>query len=158
MELTRFATSDTEGDLIRWKGVSSVAIRHKADLAHRQSIEEVQEAERSRFLSCWHFDENRRFGLQAELPQPMGPWCRRPWSAWRRLSRLSRGKTGAFAEARRADALVSLCSARIADDAHPDRATVVVHAQLDGVVSGNGGCEVEGGPVIHPETARPASV
>jgi hypothetical protein len=57
-------------------------------------------------------------------------------------------------DARRADALVALCSARIGDDADPDRATVVVHAQLDGILSGNGGCELEGGPAIHPETAR----
>jgi hypothetical protein len=48
---------------------------------------------------------------------------------------------------------VALCSARIAQDAHPDRATVVIHAQLDGLMWGKGGCEIEGGPAIHPETA-----
>ncbi|MGH2681858.1 MAG: DUF222 domain-containing protein, partial [Actinomycetota bacterium] len=57
-------------------------------------------------------------------------------------------------DARRADALVALCSARIAQDADPDRATVVVHAQLEDLVSGRRGAEIEGGPVIHPETAR----
>ena len=57
-------------------------------------------------------------------------------------------------QARRADALVALCSARIAQDADPDRATVVVHAQLDGLVSGEGGCELEEGPAIHPVTVR----
>jgi hypothetical protein len=37
------------------------------------------------------------------------------------------GEEGAFfAEQRRADALVALCSARLAADPHPDRATVVV--------------------------------
>jgi uncharacterized protein DUF222 len=59
-----------------------------------------------------------------------------------------------FADARRADALVALCSTRIASDQDPDRATVVVHAQLGGIVSDDGGAEIEGGPVIHPETAR----
>jgi hypothetical protein len=58
------------------------------------------------------------------------------------------------AEARRADALVALASVRIASDADPDRATVVVHARLDGLLSGRGGCELEGGAAIHPETAR----
>jgi hypothetical protein len=115
VELTRFATSDTEGDLIRWaKGVSSGAIRHKADLAHRQSIKEVQEAERSRFLSCWYFDENRRFGLQAELPAADGAVVQK---ALERLAEtlpvIPGEEDGCFAEARRADALVSLCSARI---------------------------------------------
>jgi len=59
-----------------------------------------------------------------------------------------------YADARRADALVALCSSRIAADADPDRATVVVHAPLDALVSGGRGCEVEGGGVIHSETAR----
>jgi hypothetical protein len=31
---------------------------------------------------------------------------------------------------------------------------VVIHAQLDGLSSGENGCEIEGGPVIHPETVR----
>jgi len=59
-----------------------------------------------------------------------------------------------YTDARRADAFVALCSARIAGDKDPDRATVVVHAQLDGLSSGDGGCEIENGPVIHPETAK----
>jgi hypothetical protein len=58
------------------------------------------------------------------------------------------------AGARKADALVALCSSGIAADADPDRATVVVHAPLDALVSGGRGCELEGGGVIHPETAR----
>jgi len=55
---------------------------------------------------------------------------------------------------RRADALVALCSARMAADPDPDRATVVIHAPLEALASGTGGCELESGPVIHPETAR----
>ena len=43
-----------------------------------------------------------------------------------------------YASARRADALVALCSARIAADPEPDRATVVVHARLDGLKSDAG--------------------
>ena len=57
-------------------------------------------------------------------------------------------------EARRADALVALCSASIAEDADPDRATVVVHAPLEALVSAEGSCEIEGGPAIHAETTR----
>ena len=58
------------------------------------------------------------------------------------------------ADARRADALVALASARLGADPDPDRATVVVHAQLEALESGNGGSEIEGGPVIHPETTK----
>jgi len=49
---------------------------------------------------------------------------------------------------------VALCSARIAGDADQDRATVVVHAQLNGIERGAGGCEIDGGPVVHPQTVR----
>jgi hypothetical protein len=59
--------------------------------------------------------------------------------------------------ARRADALVALASARLAGDADPDRATVVVHAPLEALAPSGGsrrGCEVEGGGVIHPATAK----
>jgi hypothetical protein len=59
-----------------------------------------------------------------------------------------------YVGARRADALVAMCSVHIAEDADPDRATVVVHVQLDRVADNAGGCELERGPVIHPETAR----
>jgi HNH endonuclease len=31
---------------------------------------------------------------------------------------------------------------------------VTIHARLDGLSTGSGGCEVEDGPAIHPETAR----
>ncbi len=62
-------------------------------------------------------------------------------------------------DARRADALVALASVRIASDADPDRATVVVHVPLE-VLEGRPdgdrepGCGLEGGGVIHSETAR----
>jgi Domain of unknown function (DUF222) len=58
---------------------------------------------------------------------------------------------------------VALCSARIAADPDPDRATVVIHARLrkpvrNAETHGTGGdlrdCEIEGGPALHPEVAR----
>lgn len=155
IELTRFATPESEGDLIRWaRQVSCGAIRRKGDLAS-QSLQEVKDAEKSRTLSWWYFDENRRFGLQAELPAADGAVVAKALERLAENLPVMPGEEGAcFADARRADALVALCSARIADDADPDRATVVVHAQLDGIVSGVSGAEIEGGPAIHPETAR----
>jgi Domain of unknown function (DUF222) len=156
VELTRFAQPDTEADLLRWaKQVSCGAIRHKGDLALRQSLDEVKDSEKSRTLSWWYCDENRRFGLHAELPAADGAVVAK---ALERLSETIPVMPGEedplFADARRADALVALCSSRIATDPDPDRATVVVHAQMDGIVSGDGGAEIEGGPVIHPETVR----
>jgi hypothetical protein len=156
VELTRFAAPDSEADLIRWaKQVSCGAIRHKGDLALRQSLDEVKDAEKSRTLSWWYFDENRRFGLQAELPAADGAVVEKALERLSEAIPVMPGEEDAlFSDARRADALVALCSARIAADPDPDRATVVVHAQVGGLVSADGGCEIEGGPVIHRETAR----
>jgi hypothetical protein len=73
VELTRFATAETEGRLIPWaQGVSPGAIRHKGDLALRRDAEETTDLENSRSLSWWYFDDGERFGLEAELPAAQG--------------------------------------------------------------------------------------
>ncbi len=155
-ELCRFASAGTEAGLIRWaRRVSCGAIRRRGDLAARARLQEVVEAERDRSLSWWYFDEGRRFGLEAELPAAQGAIVARAIErAAEAIPTMPDEQDPYFAEARRGDALVALCSARIAADPDPDRATVVIHAQLDGIQNGAGGCEVEGGPVIHPETVR----
>jgi Domain of unknown function (DUF222) len=55
---------------------------------------------------------------------------------------------------RRADALYALASNRIAEDADADRATVVVHAELDALAGLGGGCETGSGAVLSPDIAR----
>ena len=83
VELARFAAPETEGSLLTWaKGVSTAAIRRKADLVSRRAIEEVQEVERARFLNWWYHDEGKRFGLEAELPASDGMVVQVPWSAF----------------------------------------------------------------------------
>jgi hypothetical protein len=156
VELCRFATPETEGRLVRWaEGVSAGAIRARGDREARRSLEDVQEVERTRSVTWWFEDEGRRFGLQASLPAASGAIVSRA------LERLSQGlpvmpgeENEWSADARRADALVALCSARLSADPDPDRATVVVHARLESLVSGRGGCELEGGGVAHPETTK----
>jgi hypothetical protein len=156
VELARFATPESEAGLISWaKRVSCACIRRKADLAVRSSIEETEAVDKSRFLSWWFFDEGRRFGLEAELPAAQGAVVAR---ALERLAEqlpvMPDEQDACYTDARRADALVALCSASIAAEADADRATVVVHTSLDGLISGEGGCEIEGAGVIHPETTR----
>jgi hypothetical protein len=156
VELTRFATPDTEAKLLKWaKRVSAAAIRQQGDLALAQPIEEAQDAERNRSVRWWYQEDGKRFGLLADLPPASGAVVAR---ALDRLSAEVSVMPGEedhwYADRRRADAFVALCSARVADDPDPDRATVVVHARLEGLMSGSGGCELERGPVIHPETAR----
>lgn len=115
----------------------------------------MKDAETSRSLTWWYFEENRRFGLQAELPAADGAVVAKALERLAESLPVMPGEEDpCHADARRADALVAVCSSKIANDPHPDRATVVVHAQLDGLISGEGGCELENGPVIHPETAK----
>jgi uncharacterized protein DUF222/HNH endonuclease len=155
VELCRFASAETEADLIRWaKDVSCGAIRHRGDLAVRPTAEELVDVERSRSVSWWYFDDGRRFGLELECPAAQGPVVVRALEREAELIPSMPGEPEMWSvSARRADALVALCSARIARDADPDRATVVVHAQLD-AVEGIANGEVEGSAVVPSETMR----
>ena len=156
VELARFATPDTEGSLITWaKGVSTAAIRHKADLVLRRALEEVRDVEQARSLNWWYFDEGRRFGLEAELPAADGAVVRKALERLaERIPVMPAEEDEVHAEARRADALVALASAHIAEDQDPDRATVVVHVRAGGTSGEDGGAELEDGPAIHQETAK----
>lgn len=156
VELARFAELGDEADLVAWaRRVSCATVRRRADAACRQRIEDTQAAEQSRFLSWWFFDEGRRFGLEAELPAAQGAIVAKALARLADELPVMPGEEGtAHMDARRADALVAVCSNRVASDADPDRATVVVHAPLDALASGTGGFEVEGGGVLHPDTAR----
>lgn len=156
VELTRFATPETESRLIPWaRAVSCGTVRHRGDLETKPSIDEVRETDRARSTSWWYFDDGRRFGLEADLPAAQGSIVAR---ALERVAEtvpaMPDEERGHDASARRADALVALCSARIAVDAEPDRATVVVHARLGASEGDLEGCELEGGPVVHPQTVR----
>ena len=133
--------------------MSCGAIRHQGDLAGR-SLQEAREAEQARSVSWWYFAENSRFGLSAELPAAQGVVAKTLERLAEQLPVMPGEEDGWGADARRADALVALCSARIASDPDPDRATVVVHARVDNRSVDLGGCEIEGGPAIHPQTVR----
>ena len=156
VELARFTQPETEAGLIRWaKEVSVGAVRHRGDLLARASTEEAARSQQDRSLSWSYFDEGRRFALEADLPAVEGAVVARALERMAAAIPTMPGEQDAsFAPARRADALVALCSARVASDPDPDRATVVIHAQLDGLAQDAGGCEIQDGPVIHPQTVK----
>jgi len=156
VELTRFATPETEARLVPWaRGISCGAIRRRADVAARQDRIEAEGTERARFASWWWFDGGRRFGLEAELPAAQGAIVERALARLAGQIPVMPGEEGPDgAEARRADALVTLASARLASDPDPDRAAVVVHASAEALASDDRGCEIGSGGVIHPATAR----
>jgi len=156
VELARFATAGTESHLAAWaRGVSVACVRRKADVTARQAIEDVRDAQTSRFLSWWYFDDGRRFELEAELPAAERAAVARALEHLAEELPVMPGEENpCHADARRADALVALASTCLAGDSDPDRATVVVHAPLEALVSGEAGCELEGGALIHAEAAR----
>ncbi len=155
VELARFAAPPTEVALIDWaKEVRCATIRHRGDLAARTAAE-AAEVDTSRSVSWWYFDEGRRFGLEADLPAAQGAVVARALERVAATLPVMPDEEGVFhASARRADALVALSSVRLATDPDPDRATVVVHARLEGLVRDDGGCEIEDGPALHPQTVR----
>ena len=151
LELCRFARSETEADLIAWaQQVSCATVRRRGDLEVRRSAEEIVASERSRRLGWWWQDD--RFGLQAELPAAQGAVVAKALERMTQQVPTMPDEQGPWnVEARRADALVALCSAQIASDPDPDRATVVVHTRLERM---DANAEIEDGPVIAPQTLQ----
>jgi len=99
--------------------------------------------ELARSVRSWYEDDGRWFGLEARLPAAHGAVV--ATALEREAGRLPVLPTDADhpdpREARLADALVALCSARVASDPDPDRATVVLHAPVAALVG-----EVETAP------------
>ena len=149
LELCRFARPQTEAKLIGWaQEVSCAQVRRRADAEVRKSREETIDAERARRLEWWWQDD--RFGLQAELPAAQGAVVVRALERMTERIPVMPGEDGPWdVEARRADALVALCSAQVASDPDADRATVVVHARLEQL---DANAELEDGPALAPET------
>jgi hypothetical protein len=161
LELTRYATPDTEHRLISWaKRVTPATIRRSADVALAPDREETIESDKSRHLDYWWTDDGRRLWLEGSWPSEQGAVIAK--SLDRMAGRLpdvvdDEDEPPSFETSlgmRRADALVALASHRIAEDADADRATVVVHVDAETLGSGHGGAEIEGGGVVGAETAR----
>lgn len=151
VELTRFAEFDDEDALVRWaQGVSSGAIRRIGDLrAHENIQEETVTAERDRWLEYRYTDGGRRFRLDAELPGAAGAVVARALDRLGdQIPTMPDEASVHLVGARRADALVALCSVQLADDADQDRATIVVHAELDALFDRDANALIENGPVI----------
>jgi uncharacterized protein YraI len=157
VELTRFATPKTEKELITWaRKVNPATIRRRADVANRPSIEDHQDAHNSRYLDYWLDDLMLRFegALPAEAGAKFVKAVNRIADGLPKAPTGSEDKIDCSIEARRADALVALASATIADDQDPDRATVVVHVDLESLGDVARGGEIESGGTLHPEIIR----
>jgi len=157
VELARFVTRDTEPSLLEWaKRTSPAGIRARADQELRAATEEVRQADRWRSLN-WELDENNtRLSLWASLPVDHGA---RFIKAIDRLAKKmpvtpeDDQDPATNIETRRADALVAMASASIANDQDPDRATVVVHADVETILEEDRNSVLHGGLPLPPEVA-----
>ena len=161
LELSRYATPETEQRLVSWaKRVTPATIRRAADVASAPGRRETIESDKSRHLDYWWTDDGRRLWLEGSWPSEQGAVIVK--SLDRMAGRLpdivdDEDEPPSFESSiamRRADALVALASHRIADDADADRATVVVHVDAETLGSDRGGAEIDGGGVVGAETAR----
>jgi hypothetical protein len=160
IELTRFATPATEEKLVRWaRGVTPGGIRRRADTEIRKSLQQVQKAEAERHLSWWWHADGSGLEIEGRLPAAEGAVF---ISAIDRLAKDLQEpvpqEAGSFddytIDQRRADALAMLASTTVAEDADPDRATVVVHAPHDVLARGRGNGDSSNGPAIDATTVQ----
>jgi hypothetical protein len=152
VELTRLASPEDEDELVVWASETpSGAIRRRAELQAHDALAR-NGAERSRWLEWRYLGEGTRMRLDAELPSSQGAVI---VSALDRVAAsmpsMPDENPAYNLHERRADALVALCSSRLASDLDQDRATVVVHADLDGLLDGRPTAAIEGGGVIGPD-------
>jgi hypothetical protein len=134
VEVARFATSGNEAALLAWaKRTSPAGIRARADRELRAATEEVQMAEKDRALN-WDWDEgNTRLSLWGSLPADQG--AKFVQAVDRLATRLpSSPEDEPTQDATRADALMAMASASIANDQSADNATLVVHADVDTIL------------------------
>ncbi|MEA2446587.1 MAG: hypothetical protein QOK47_224 [Actinomycetota bacterium] len=160
VELTRFATPATERKLISWaRRVTPGGVRSRADIEVRLSAARAGEQDRERYLDlAWRMDG--RLSIEGVLPAAEGA---KVAAAIDRLADQLPGIPGEdprFPDEvqgmpqRRADAFVLLCSAHIANDQDPDRASVVVHAPYESLDGQSKNALIEGGRVVSPEVAQ----
>jgi hypothetical protein len=156
VELCRFATSEDEADLVRWAdGVSAGRIRRVGELRRRAGQDELSRAATQRSVSWWWSEDGRRFGMEADLPAPEGLVVSRAIARLAAKIPEMPGEAGRWYTAeRRADALVALASASLAEDRDLARATVVIHATPEVLSSDDRSVEAECGVVVHATTAR----
>lgn len=155
VELTRFATPRDEARLIRWaRGVSSGAVRRRAERQAHPEIQVDRDAHGHRFFRWWWLEDERRLGLEGELPAAEGAAVIAAISqVAARIPEMPNEEGPFHRDRRRADALVAICTGQVGE-LPLVRPTVVIHAQERGLIRGSGGAELEHGPVLHPETVR----
>jgi len=157
VELARFVTRDTEASLLEWaKRTSPAGIRARADQELRASEEETRDADRWRSLN-WELDvTSTRLSFWGSLPADLGAKFAKGVDRVARKMAVTPEDDPDPAtnmESRRADALVALVSASIANDQDADRATVIIHADVETILKADKNGILHGGLPLPPNAA-----
>lgn len=159
VELTRFATPETEKKLLSWaRRVTVGCIRRRGDEAIRASREDIQNAHQNRELTWWWNDQSLFF--EGSLPAERGA------ALVEAVDRLAHelpedpGSTPALFEGdepssmgqRRADALFLLATSD--SEGESSVPSVVVHVPARALSDGDGNGVTESGHVLDPELVR----
>ena len=152
VELTRYATAETEASLVQWaQRVPPARIRQEADRAVRRDREDAERVESERSLDWWPSEEGRMLDYGGRVPMAEGMVF--VSEVERMMERLPRPGPDEAADplgAWRADALMALVSARAGDEPDSEPTTLVVHVPIDALARGEGSM-IEGGGVVGPE-------
>jgi Domain of unknown function (DUF222) len=156
VELARFADDADDDALVAWaRQVPAGAIRRAAELRSKERASGAASDDEDRWLEWRYVDDGRRFQLDAHLPSAQGAVVARALDRLADQVPLMPGEESHQAiGARPADALLALCSARLADDPDQDRATIVVHADLETLHDAGRNAMLEGGPAIPGTTVQ----
>jgi len=162
VELTRFATPEDERSLLTWAlHRSTKAVRDRADQVLKIDDGDVVRAERERSLEWWWDEDRTRLHLEGTLPALEGAKIATAIDRLADRMAVSPADDGDPSDpattiaARRADALALMASQAISNDADPDRATVVMHVNLDDVLDSDGNAVLDGGrPIPAPLLQR----
>ena len=162
VELTRFATAETEEQLLKWAcNVSVGRVRERADEEVGRKVEEVQSAYDARSVTMTRDSEH--WYLDAQLPLDQGEIVEAALKAVARdlpfpVQREDETDTDYAARSREnrdADAFFSLitsaCDRRKSSTA--DETTLLLHATADDLAEADGAIASPGG-VLHSETLR----
>ncbi len=161
LNLCRIATSENEARLLRWAyRVSVSAVRDRAERECAPPVEEAAQVQNERFLRHWT-ELGGTVALFGRFPNDQGKMI---VDAIDRIATLEVPKLPSdeadidpFSsddglDQRRADALYLLALGDCGISSG-DAPTMIVHAQLDALLSETMGAQFEGGGVIHPATA-----
>jgi uncharacterized protein DUF222/HNH endonuclease len=151
--LTRIAEAGNEEELVRMAFAMTAAQLERAVRVYRRVTTEEAAALQVRAFLDWHWDEDGSLVLRGRLAPEDGAVFVQALEA---AHALVQGSGSAEPRPTHADALAAMAEMALSgsDRTGAERHQVVVHVDDEALAGRGGGCELEEGPALAPETAR----